>query len=376
VDSGDAGVLFDATDEPTEWKGEVPSCTPRPPDGREVVAVVGGELGKVGDCPAGYEPTGTSGFGDVIDQAFECTPGSCTCGPYVPNDDDCPMRLGYFADSDCTTELSSTPLSTACSPIDQAGPPYGKVLASTQPPPCPLSGDAGIVKQAARVGLEIKVCRSAGPPSGEGCIGSDLPKTPAKNAVACYISPSASCAAPYSTATAFWADKALVDDRACDCDCHHVDAGCVGGQIAAYYNGYPCTVAPNRTFGLGGGCAPIVGYFDFYEIVTQAATLADAGCILETKPHGAVGLTGEPSFLCCLTPCDSCGRATASPGGACASLVQACLSDAECKDYLSCAQSTGCSSASCSGCGDAGATPARYSDLMACRASACRAECP
>jgi hypothetical protein len=159
----------------------------------------------------------------------------------VPNGAECPLRLGYFSESDCEIELNPTSLTTACTPIDQTGPAYARVLATAQPGPCPLAGDAGIVKQAPQIGLEVQSCRLARPPTGSGCQGSDIPMTPTNDAVACYRSATASCAAPYTAATTFWPDKPVVDDRACACECHvDGDAGCVGGLIAAYGNGTFC----------------------------------------------------------------------------------------------------------------------------------------
>jgi hypothetical protein len=384
--AGDGGAVADAAldaadDGSPKVEGQVPSCVPQPPDGGQFLAVVGGQPGAVQACPPGYEATGTAGFQGVLDRDFSCTSGTCACGAVVPTGSDCiDIQVRYFQDSQCKTPYGVDPTPVAgCTPLGNAGPTHAELAGTLSPSlTCPPSGAAGIVAQTSRIEREVDLCRPVGPPSGEGCVGTDVPAPPAKDAMACYQAASAECAAGYAASFTFSLDKTLTDHRRCDCTCRpDPDGGCLGGSMDTWLDS-TCT-SPAST--VTGSCHTNA---DLYGTLASPPTPLEPACVPDSPAKsGDVALAGAPLFLCCLTACDACGRAASATGGACAPSMQACLADAACKDYLLCAQRTGCTSPSCPRCGKpdggdaaADAVPPAYAGMIACRASACRTECP
>jgi hypothetical protein len=380
-----AADAADASSPDASWGGQVPNCVPPPPDGGQFLAVVGGQPGAVSTCPPGYEPTGTAGFQGVLDRDFSCSSGTCGCGAVVPTGSDCiDLQVRYFYDSGCKTPypFGVEPVA-GCTTLDGDGyfdGTFAELAGSLSPSlTCLPSGAAGIVAQTPRIEREVDLCRPVGPPSGEGCVGTDVPAPPAKDAMACYRAASAECAAGFTASFTFSADPTLTDHRSCDCTCRpDPNGGCVGGSMSTWTD----AICTSPSGGITGSCRP--NLYGAQAKVASPPTPIEPACVPgDPTKSGDVALAGPPLFLCCLTPCDACERAASATGGACAAPMQACLADAECKDYVLCAQRTGCTSASCPGCGKpdggdaaADAVPPAYAGMIACRASACRTECP
>ncbi len=378
-------AIFDATDEPPEWKGQVPPCAPAAPAGATLLAVVGGLPGSVPACPVGYTQTSVTGFGGVIGAAFACTKGTCGCGTYTGAPNDCVGRsLRYSSDPACTTNLGTDDLTgPGCTVVGQNGATHAMQVATvkTDTQGCPRTGQPTMVKQStARFGLEVHGCQAAGSPGA--CTGGDVALPPTKDAVLCYQT-SQSCANGYTDSHNFSPDQALNDTRKCDCRCIQDGGTCAGGTVRHYPQGSFCFVGGTL---VPATCRP-VGDFGFLvdEADPPTPVPGSATCTVgDPTRSGNVTAAANNVRLCCLTKCEACRHASTAIDQPCASQLQACLSDPNCAAFRACAIARSCTGSSCNGCNDAGvpdATPpppgnAKYSALKSCQTNACAGECP
>lgn len=305
ADAADASIRADAADGGPQFEvgcrnspaGSIAACSPAPPAGSELFAVIWGRVGTGLPCPSGYVSSSElRGYADIEKASPPCSSTGCACGQSGTGG--CVGRVQYYSDNACSVPSTSDTLAaSACTRTDRDSSGSASLRFSVTGVTCAPSGTSATTFEPATLCTEMHACRPDPNASLPACGAGQVPTPTAAKARLCYRAAGA-CTAPYVSVPGFSTTSTINDTRACTCSCDLANGGCTGGTADRWNDSNGCSGTVSET--LGPGCRVRTQFHRSVKLVTNATPQAGALCSASAKVTGALTLPSVDVSLCCV----------------------------------------------------------------------------